>query len=184
MGVAAPRVLVYNDAPLLDEEFDVYPVPSTNSIPASIGAADEAITWSFDDVTLDFTRGITVEFKGGGGWGPKTYTDRVSALADGAIGFVPTFNQSGEVSVKLTVKDPDGGTATVIWKYMVEPSKSLKLVAHGPASGDVTKYNSAAGIGQGRVWAESKSAIAASSFKSVVNCASATATRWATLTTA
>ena len=170
LGVPAPRVLVYNDQPLLDEEFDVYPVPGTNSIPASIGAADEAITWSFDDVELDFTRGITVEFKGGGGWGPKTYTDRATALADGALGFIPTFIQSGEQSVKLTVKDPDGGTATVIWKYMVEPSKSMKIVAHGPAGGDVTKYDSAAGLGQGRVWAESKSAISANSFKSVINC--------------
>ena len=170
VGVAAPRVLVYNDQPLLDEEYDVYPIPSTNAIPASIGAADETITWSFDDVELDFTRGITVEFKGGGGWGPKTYHDKASALADGAAGFTPTFNQSGEQSVKLTVRDPDGGTASVIWKYMVEPSKSLKLVAHGPAGGDVSKYDSAAGLGQGRVWAESKSAIAASSFKSVINC--------------
>lgn len=174
VGVPATRVLVYNDPPLLDEEFDVYPVPTTNAIPASIGAADEAIVWSFDDVALDFSRGITVEFKGGGGWGPKTYTDRATAMADGAVGFVPSFGRSGPATVKLTVKDQDGGVKTVIWEYIVEASKSMKLVAHGPASGDVSKYNSAAGLGQGRVWAESKSAIAADSFSSTINCGLAT----------
>ena len=166
----ASRVLVYNDAPLLDEQFDVYPVPGTNAIPASIGAADETITWSFDDVDLDFSRGITVEFKGGGGWGPKTYTSREDALADGAVGFTPTFGSSGPASVKLTVKDPDGGVATVIWLYEVEAAKSMTIVAHGPASGDVSKYDSAAGLGQGRVWAASKSAIAAAWFASTINC--------------
>ena len=119
VGVPVPRVLVCNDAPRLDEEFDVYPVPSTNAIPVSIGAADEAIRWTFDDVALDFARGITVEFRGGGGWGPKTYTNRTEALADGAVGFVPTFGFTGLQSVRLMVKDKDGGTATVIWEYIV-----------------------------------------------------------------
>ena len=174
LGVVQPRVLVYNDAPLLDEQFDVYPIPSTNAIPASIGAADEAITWAFDDVDLDFSRGITVEFKGGGGWGPKTYTSRDAALADGAAGFIPTFKDSGPQSVKLTIKDPDGGSATVVWEYLVEASKTMTIVAHGPAGGDVSKYDSAAGLGRGRVWAESRSAISASWFKSIINCGLAT----------
>ena len=87
---------------------------------------------------------------------------------------MPTFGSSGPQPVKLTVKDPDGGVVTVIWNYEVEASKSMKLVAHGPASGNVSKYDSAAGLGQGRVWAESKSAIAAKSFLSTINCGLAT----------
>ena len=170
LGMSPSPIKVLNVAPAIDEQFDVYPIPTTNAIPASIGAADEAITWSFDDVELDFARGITVEFKGGGGWGPKTYYTRAEALADGAAGFTPSFSGSGPQSVKLSVKDRDGGNTTVVWEFEVEPSKSLKLVAHGPASGNVSKYASAAGIGQGRVWAESKSAIAVNYFASTINC--------------
>ena len=170
LGVVKSKVLVMNDDPLLDEEYDVYPVPGTNAIPASIGAADETITWSFNDVDLDFERGITVEFKGGGGWGPNTYTNREEAMAAGAVGFTPSFRSSGSQSVKLTVKDPDGGTATVTWLFEVEAAKSMTIVAHGPASGDVSKYDSAAGLGLGRVWATSRSAIVADWFTSTINC--------------
>ena len=176
LGVAPSAIKVYNVAPVLDESVDVYPVPGTNAIKVAIGQVDEALTWSFTDVANDFTRGMKVEFKGGGGWGPKTYDNLADALAAGAVGFKPTFSSSGPgQTVRLIITDPDNGVASVTWTYDVEASKSMKLAAHGPATGygaaKGDRYGTkASGLGEGRVWAASKSAIPVSSWISTVNC--------------
>ncbi len=176
LGVAPSAIKVHNVAPVLDESVDVYPVPGTNAIKVAIGQVDEALTWSFTDVANDFTRGMKVEFKGGGGWGPKTYDNLADALAAGAVGFKPTFSSSGPgQTVRLIITDPDNGVASVTWTYDVEASKSMKLAAHGPATGygaaKGDRYGTkASGLGEGRVWAASKSAIPVSSWISTVNC--------------
>lgn len=176
VGSSPAAIKVNNVAPILDETVDVYPVPGTNAINTAIGQVDEAITWSFSDVVNDFTRGITVEFKGGGGWGPNTYYTLEEALAAGAAGFRPTFTTSGKgQTVRLIIKDPDGGVTPVVWTYDVEAAKSMTLAAHGPSTGygaaKGDRYNTkASGLGEGRVWAASKSAIAVDNWISTVNC--------------
>jgi len=179
-GVVASPVKVDNIEPQLDPTVDIYPVPGTNEIKTAMGLADEAITWSFTDVTPDFERpaegslnggaGVKVEFKGGGGFGPYWYKSLKDALAAGATGFRPNFTQSGLNTVRLVITDPDNGTVSVSWTYMVESAKSMQVVAHGPASGFGggygKRYRSAGGIGAGRVWSDSKSSITASGFKS------------------
>ena len=69
------------------------------------------------------------------------FTVNEDGTANGA-----TVNRMGSMYVF------EGGTATVIWAYVVEAAKSMTIVAHGPASGDVSKYDSAAGLGRGRVF--------------------------------
>ena len=173
LGVAPSAIKVYNVEPVLDM---IYPEPGTNAIKVAIGQVDEALTWSFTDVVNDFTRGMKVEFKGGGGWGPNIYSNSMDAAAAGAAGFKPTFSSSGAgQTVRLIITDPDGQTATATWTYDVEASKSMKLVAHGPATGygasKGDRYNTkASGRGEGRVWAASKSAIPVNNWSSTVNC--------------
>ena len=175
LGQSPTAIKVYNVAPVLDESVDVYPVPGTNAFKVAIGQVDEALTWSFTDVANDFERGIKVEFKGGGGYS-KTFTNSADAIAAGAEGFRPTFTSSGAgQTVRLVITDPDNGVTTVTWTYDVEAAKSMTLAAHGPATGlggaKSDRYNSKAkGLGEGRVWAASRSAIPVSTWESTINC--------------
>ena len=164
---------VNNSNPTL--EF-VNPVPGTNLIYVAIGTVDSPITWNFTDVPLDFDKGVTVEIKGGGGF-TTNFTNKADANAFGAVGYKPTFTSSGEHTVQLIIRDADNGEAKfnedyIIWHYFVEVSKNLKMLPHGPATGNGTKlsakYQGAAGLGEGRVWASGDSGVAG--FQHVVNC--------------
>ena len=155
---------VVNNDPVVNPE-DLYPQPGvTNNV--AIGAADP-ISWNFEDVAPDFTKGITVTIKGGGGYSATVYT-----AADAAGSFTPTFSSSGPQTVTLTIRDVDNGSRSFIWYYNVEASKTMTMTPHGPTGGNGTahskRYRSAAGIGEGRVWASGFSSM--SDFVSIYNC--------------
>ena len=160
----AKTLKVNNSVPTVDEA-DLYPAPGTTNMVA-IGAADP-ITWNFTDVLPDFEGGITVTVKGGGG-----FTETVTTMAGAAGTFTPNFASSGPQTVQLTIKDKDNGQISFIWYYEVEVAKTLSIVAHGPSGGNGTanskRYRTAAGLGEGRVWAEGLSNI--KNFESFFNC--------------
>ena len=161
----AKTLKIYNSDPVI-EEADLFPVPGTTNLVA-IGTADP-IEWNFTDVAADFEGGITVTVKGGGGYGPVTVKN--AGEANGK--FAPTFDKSGPHTVQLSVQDKDGRPVSFTWYYEVEAAKTLSIVAHGPAGGNGTanskRYRTAAGLGEGRVWADGLSNI--KSFESFFNC--------------
>ena len=163
--VGTPKTLKVNNSVPVVEEADLYPTPGTTNFVA-IGAADP-ITWNFTDVKSDIDAGIVVTVKGGGG-----FNETVTTLAGAAGTFTPNFSASGPQTVQLTIKDKDGGQISFIWYYEVEVAKTLTIIAHGPATGNGTanskRYRTAAGLGEGRVWANSLSNI--EGFKSSFNC--------------
>ena len=170
LGVSPIPVKVRNTDPKIDPEKDVTPKSTTNAIPVAIGTAD-AITWYFDDVTPDFTRGIEIKFTGDGGKWSTNVHSRAEAITVGAAGYRPVFTTSGTKTVTLTITDPDRGSQQIDWIYEVAKSKSMKLAAHGPTGGVLTKkYDAYSGLGKGRVWAKSNSDISVDTFVSSINC--------------
>ena len=114
---------VYNMAPVADIS-DFWPLPGTTNY-VTIGAA-EPITWDFTDVESDFTKGITVMIKGGGGYSATVYT-----AADAAGSFAPTFSSAGLQTVTMTIRDADNGSMSFIWYYNVEAAAELTAVIDG-----------------------------------------------------
>lgn len=133
-------------------------VTTTNSSVSLKQAFD--ITWKVSDVAADLTKGITCT------WsiddvvqGDKTVTvkddkERTTSL---------TLTSEGLHKITLTATDKDGddynGTSTRYWYYYITPTKRLEVNVFGPAGTTKTKYTTASGIGQGRVWADGISSV-------------------------
>ena len=149
LGVVKTPVRVINEAPLVDPDFDLTPVPETTNS-CSIGAAGAPITWSFNDVQGDFDGGITVEVNGGG-----KYTAVVTNINDAVGSYTPVFDQPGVYTVVLKITDKDKGAVSFRWFYDVAYARPLHILAHGPSIGNGTanskRYRTATGIGEGRV---------------------------------
>ena len=161
------NLLVRNSDPRADPA-DFYPVPGvTNKV--AIGTADP-ITWNFTDVDADFAKGITITIKGGGGHTETVYTQ---SAASGS--WSPTFKDSGLNIVTMSITDKDGGrirSPELIWYYMVEVSKTLIAVPHGPSTGkrgaNSIRYSEADGLGSGHVYCGVPASV--SRFESTYNC--------------
>ena len=162
-------IKVANVAPQVDIA-DLYPQPETTN-KVAIGVAD-AITWSFTDVTPDFTnalnRGVTVTVKGG----VEAFETNVTSAAGASGSFAPTFKDSGVKIVTLTFKDKDNGSTSFLFYYEVAVSKTLIATPHGPTGGRGTayskRYQAAAGLGEGHVYGGAPAS--ASIFESTYNC--------------
>ncbi len=132
----------------------------TNAFVVAVGTKCE-FKYTLSDVSQDTTTDnpLTVSWTVGGNSQTETATgpDEKNTYT-----FTPKFANPGIQSVQVTVTDKDNynGTGFVShqWFFDVQASKKLTTLAHGPASGFSTsalsqKYNTAAGIGKGHVWA-------------------------------
>ena len=162
------RLVVVNSDPTA-EISDFSPAPGTTNRVA-IGTSDTPITWNFTDVPADFTKGITVTIKGGGG-----HTETVTTQAGASGSWSPTFSSSGLHIITMTIADKDGGRVRdpeLIWYYQVEVSKTLTAVPHGPATGfrgaHSIRYSEADGLGSGHVYCGVPASV--SRFTSIYNC--------------
>ncbi len=119
-------------------------------------AVNEAfdLEWSANDVSLDLAKGLTAK------WyiddnlqNDKTVTVTDTTSRKTSI----TLTSAGFHEVRLEVTDKDGadnnGLVTRRWFYFISPTKMLEVKALGPSQTTRTKYDTAAGLGQGRVWA-------------------------------
>ena len=165
----APQIL--NPAEKLDKDGE--PVSSTTTI-----GSDNSLTWAVKDVTSDEKRmTVTWETSEGQrvtyhqGVGTDTATDKyVTDVMSGTHVF--KFTSAGEKSITMTVMDKDGDSESRTFYYTINPSKTLKLIPHGPTAGKGTplskRYRAAAGIGEGRVYAANLSTLAG--FEALYNC--------------
>ena len=116
-----------------------------------------SLEWSAKDERIDMEYGLTA----------KWYIDDMlqSGLTVTGITSNDThitsnivINAEGLHEVKLIVSDKDGedydGVAERRWLYYIAPTKKLQIRPFGPASTTESYYDSAAGIGKGRVYAD------------------------------
>ena len=120
-------------------------------------------------VTWETSEGQRVTYHQG--VGTDTATDKyVTDVMSGTHVF--NFTSAGEKSITMTVMDKDGDSESRTFYYTINPSKTLKLVPHGPTAGKGAplskRYRTAAGIGEGRVYAANLSTLAG--FEALYNC--------------
>jgi len=141
------KMYVANEAPTI-----VFPVDTGATNDAAINV-QIPLSWKIADVDFDLTNKLTVvwttsegvreEFKG-------------SDVVDGV--FTNVFKSGGAKTVTMTVTDKDGGVSSVTLYYKVAASKQVYVYPMGPYYGGLTPlskvYASAAGIGEGRAWAD------------------------------
>ena len=139
--------------------------PGTNEVRK---AENEPFTIPFtmQDVPADMAAGISLTWSTSEG-----YSTNYTATATGVGQFVvytgnsPTFSftSAGSKEVTLLIQDKDGLYDQKSWKYYVAPAKSLLLYPRQPdqlrgRGGNLSAfsafYTGAAGLGDGRVWAD------------------------------
>ena len=149
------RVFVDNVAPVVD----VTPAAvGTNGYYEAIVSANEILTieWDAEDVPADVNDNL--ELKWNGLPADATYTSGSARSASGAVQF--SFSGSGQHQITLVVRDKDKGESeTFTWVFRIRPSKNALLYPVGPfqsgQSDKSTEYlTGAAGLGEGRVYAE------------------------------
>ena len=140
--------------------------------------SENKLSWGIKDVEAD-KRAMTVEWMTSEGnrvtyhqgTGVDTETDKyMDDVMSGTHTF--KFTSAGSKTITMTVTDKDGDSASRTFYYIIEASKSMTMVPHGPAGGYGTanskRYRTAAGLGEGRVYATNLSTL--DSFKSLYNC--------------
>ena len=160
---------VVNVAPVV-ELADLYPQPETTN-KCAIGVAP-AISWLFSDVLGDFSnqlkKGVSVTIKGG----KIPFETNITAVADAAGSFAPTFDQSGPQVVTLSFKDKDNGTTSFLFYYDVAVSKTLIVTPHGPTGGkggsNSKHYQAMSGLGEGHIYGGDPASV--SRFEATYNC--------------
>ena len=151
----------------------------TNRWTCSGVAVDHPITIKISkDVQLDFDAGITVQIIGADGakYNKDGFVNGVKKVyAPETITYTPDFSGfEGDQQVTIIVSDKDGGTLSRTWYFSMAKSKTLTTIAHGPSGGNSafslsTKYEGAAGLGEGHVFS-SGSFTSASAFWLNWNC--------------
>ncbi len=112
------------------------------------------ITWSASDVAADLAKGLTAKW-----YIDDNVQNDLSVLVTSKSQYATTITltSAGFHEVRLEVTDKEGedvdGKATRRWFYFIAPTKMLEVKALGPSQTTRTKYDTAAGLGQGRVWA-------------------------------
>ena len=167
------EVYILNRAPSImtpSEKLDKdgNPIAATTTI-----GTENTLSWSLRDVDADST-GMTVTWETSEGqrtiYKQGTGPGELADVMSGTHTFA--FSSSGEKSITITVTDKDGESDSRTFYYSIKPSKALKLVPHGPTAGKGTpyskRYRSAAGIGEGRVYAKNVSQV--EGFEALYNC--------------
>jgi len=124
------------------------------------------VSFEVQDVPADMTAGLTVKWTTSEG---ETATYTITAAGEGQYlvynGESPSFSfkHSGSKTVTLLVQDKDRMYDQREWRYYVAPSKELVIYPRQPdqaggRGGNVSSfsayYTGAAGLGDGRVWAD------------------------------
>ena len=148
----------------LDKEGN--PIASVTTI-----GTENSLSWSLQDVDAD-RKWMSVTWETSEGQ-RKTYKQGEGGLEDVMSGtHTFSFSSAGEKSITMTVLDKDGGTDSRTFYYTIEAAKSMSMLPHGPTGGYGTakskRYSTAAGLGEGRVWA--KNVASMEGFKSLYNC--------------
>lgn len=125
---------------------------STNATTAAINVP-VTISWYVEDIDADLAN-LTVTWSGDGEL-PPTHTTNLVGVA--MVKQDVSFRSSGRKAVTLLVEDKDGGRHSRTLYYYVAPSKVVKIHPRRGNAAGISKFSnkfvSAAGIGDGRVWA-------------------------------
>ena len=158
----APSIL--NPAEKLDK--DGNPISTVTTI-----GGENSLAWSLKDVKADWT-GMTVTWETSEG--TRTVYKQGDPGWDDVMSGTHTFrfSSAGEKTITVTATDKDGESDSRTFYYTIKPSKTLKLIPHGPTGGKgtklSTKYGTASGLGEGRVYAKNVSSV--EGFEAVYNC--------------
>ena len=117
---------------------------------------DFTLTWSVNDVKRDLTdeKGLVCRW-----YIDDNVQNDKTVVAHDTSDHTTTLRltSDGFHEVRLEVEDKEGedvdGKATRRWFYYITPTKTIEVKAVGPSSVSKTKYVTAAGLGEGRVWA-------------------------------
>ena len=137
-------------------------VPSTNTNVA-VGQPFE-ITWKATDVAEDFAfvdplnpqkNGLVARWYDNGS---EIKNARTNIFEAAEVTTTLTITEEDFHEIRLEVTDKEGedadGKATRSWFYFIEPTKKLQIRPFGPSAYTESYYDSAAGLGKGRVYAE------------------------------
>ena len=167
----------YSDLYLPATDFSIYisneppeivmPDPSDTNVYMTTLAKEEIIRWRVKDVCPnDVAQGLTITIMNSEGAYSVFKTSELSGE------YTNRFTASGGGKwVSVQVQDKDGGASVVAKKYFaIAAAKGVKLYPQHPFQGGgqsklTERYLGAAGVGYGRVWAESDARPAIKAFR-------------------
>ena len=166
-----PYSTVYKPTPITVRVLNSDPVTEVTPEDGvtNIVSANESISikWTTTDVPSDTNNNLINKFSGLK-TGCYEYVSGSETSASGEVSFY--FTGSGTYTVSFMVYDKDSGRSVQYkWYYVIKPSKDATVCPLGPSTAQRSDksrdYQTAAGIGKGRVYSDSGEFTAASAFR-------------------